>query len=106
MGRVIAMPCRPPHGAMSDGRSHEMLDWLRRLPPRDRLAMMYAIADVFPIIRMVPAWTTETNAALAELTPTSEEHDPFNRRLSLRLDATALAHDVHYSAICVRGESG
>jgi|SRR4051812_42808507 hypothetical protein len=94
MGRLIAMPCRPPPGAMSDSRSHEMLAWLRRLPPRDRLTMMYAIADVFPIIRIVPAWTTETNAALAELTPTSEEHDDIittgsriGRRLKRRLKA-------------------
>jgi hypothetical protein len=94
MGRLTAMPCRSPHGAMSDGRSHEMLAWLRRLPPPDRLAMMYAIAEVFPIIRIVPAWTTETNAALAELTPTSEEHDEImtrgsriGRRLKRRLKA-------------------
>ena len=36
---------------------------------------MYVIADVFPIIKIVRAWTAEINAALAELKPTPQEHE-------------------------------
>ena len=79
---------------MSDGRNYEMLAWLRRLPPRDRLAMMYAIADVFPIINIVHVWTAEINAALAELKPTPQEHEDImaegsriSRKLKRRLKA-------------------
>jgi hypothetical protein len=60
---------------MSHGRRHEMLAWLRRLPPRDRLAMMYPIAGIFPIINIVRAWAAEINAVLAELRPSPQEHE-------------------------------
>ena len=82
------MRSRSHVAAMSHGGSYEMLAWLRRLPPRDRLAMMYAIADVFPIINIVHVWTAEMNAALAELKPTPQEHEDIiaeGSRISRRL---------------------
>jgi hypothetical protein len=65
----------PYSAAMVDVRSHEMMIWLRRLPPHDRLAMMYAIESIFPIVNKVRAWTAGLNEALAELRPTSQEHE-------------------------------
>jgi hypothetical protein len=72
----LRQPARRPYSAaMVDVRNHEMMVWLRRLPPQDRLAMMYAIERMFPIVTKVHAWTAGLNEALAELQPTSQEHD-------------------------------
>jgi hypothetical protein len=93
-GRLATAQSRPHVAVMSDGRSHEMMAWLRRLPPRERLAMMYAIANVFPIIKIVRAWAAEINAALTELKPTPQEHEDIiaegsriSRTLKRRLNA-------------------
>jgi hypothetical protein len=73
-GRLAAVrPCA--HVAvMRDAPSPELMAWLRRLPPRDRLAMMYAIADVFPSFKNAREWTVGIDDLLAELKPTSQEH--------------------------------
>jgi hypothetical protein len=56
--------------------------------------MMYAIAHVFPIMKIVHVWTAEIDAALAELKPTPQEHEDImaessriSRRLKRRLKA-------------------
>jgi len=56
--------------------------------------MMYAIAELLPIIEIVRAWRAEINTALAELKPTPQEHDDImikgsriSRRLKRRLKA-------------------
>jgi hypothetical protein len=73
--RLSERPRRPYSAAMVDVRNHDMMIWLRQLPPQDRLAMMYAIERMFPIVTRVHAWTAGLNEALAELQPTSQEHD-------------------------------
>ena len=40
-------------GAMRDPQTPEIMAWLRRLPPRDRLATMYAASAGFPVIKNV-----------------------------------------------------
>jgi hypothetical protein len=73
---------------MRDPPAPEIMAWLRRLPPRDRLAMMYAIAGVFPVLDEVRAWTAGIDDVLAELKPTPEEHEDImteGRRISRML---------------------
>jgi len=71
---AAARPC--PHvAAMRDGRRHEMVLWLSSLPPRDRLATMYAIAKIFPVVNGVGAWTAGITDTLAELQLTPGEHE-------------------------------
>jgi hypothetical protein len=60
---------------MRDAPTPELMAWLRRLPPRDRLAMMYAIADVFPLFKNAREWTVGIDDLLAELKPTSQAHE-------------------------------
>jgi hypothetical protein len=72
----IALRCSFPYvGAMHDNRTHEMIAWLRSLPPHDRLAAMYAVSDVFPVVKSVSAWTAEFNDTLAALQLTPREHE-------------------------------
>src|SRR5437870_9263774 len=74
-GRLAAVrPCAHV-AAMRDAPTPELMAWLRRLPPRDRLAMMYAIAEVFPIIKNIRAWTVGIDELLAELKPTPQERE-------------------------------
>jgi hypothetical protein len=61
-------------GAMRDPRTPEIMAWLRRLPPRDRLATMYAVSAAFPIIKNDREWTHHIDAVVTELNPTSREH--------------------------------
>jgi hypothetical protein len=49
--------------------------WLSRLPPRDRLAMVYAIADLFPRFKKVSEWRAAIDGGLVELKPTRQEHE-------------------------------
>jgi hypothetical protein len=71
---AVARSC--PHvAAMRDARPHEMMLWLRGLPPCDRLATMYAIANVFPVVNGVSAWTAAITDTLAELRLTPGEHE-------------------------------
>jgi hypothetical protein len=51
------------------------MTWLRSLPPRDRLATMYAIGNLFPVINSIHAWTAVINDTLAELQLTPGEHE-------------------------------
>jgi hypothetical protein len=48
--------------------------WLRRLPPRDRLATMYAMSAAFPVIKNDRHWTHRIDAVVTELKPTPREH--------------------------------
>jgi hypothetical protein len=57
---------------MRDPRVPEILAWLRTLPLRDRLATMYAMSAVFPVIKN--DWTCRIDAVVAELNPTPREH--------------------------------
>jgi hypothetical protein len=59
---------------MRDAPTPATIAWFR-LAPRHRLVMMYAIADVFPVIKNARAWTAGINEALANLKPTSQEHE-------------------------------
>jgi hypothetical protein len=70
-------PVRPcAHvAAMRDAPTPELMAWLRRLPPRDRLAMMRAIAGVFPAFKNAGEWTTGIDDVLADLKPTPHEHE-------------------------------
>jgi hypothetical protein len=49
--------------------------WLRRQPPRERLTTMYAIANVFPVVNGVSAWTAAITDTLTELPLTPGEHE-------------------------------
>jgi hypothetical protein len=60
---------------MRDPPTPELMAWLSRLPPRDRLAMMYAIGDVFPRFKKASEWTAAIDDGLAELKPTRQEHE-------------------------------
>jgi hypothetical protein len=59
---------------MDDPRTPEIMAWLRRLPPRDRLAMMYAMSAAFPAIKNDRDWTHRIDAVVNELKPTPREH--------------------------------
>jgi hypothetical protein len=60
---------------MGDPRTPEIMAWLRRLPPRDRLATMYAMSAAFPVIKNDRDWTHRIDAVVAELKPTHREHE-------------------------------
>jgi hypothetical protein len=60
---------------MRDGGTAEIPAWLRRLPPRDRLATMYAISAIFPALKKLRSWKVQIDAVVAELKPTAREHD-------------------------------
>jgi hypothetical protein len=59
---------------MQDPRTPEILAWLRRLAPRDRLATMYAMSAVYPAIKNDRSWKARIDAVVAELKPTPQEH--------------------------------
>jgi hypothetical protein len=61
--------------AVRDPRTPEILAWLRRLPARDRLATLYAMSKIFPVLNNDRAWTARIDAAIAELKPTPREHE-------------------------------
>ena len=58
---------------MQDPRTPEILAWLRRLAPRDRLATMYAMSAVYPAIKNDRSWKARIDAVVAELKPTPQE---------------------------------
>jgi hypothetical protein len=59
---------------MHDPRTPEIMAWLRRLPPRDRLATMYAMSAAFPVLKNDREWTRRIDAVVTELKPTQREH--------------------------------
>jgi hypothetical protein len=59
---------------MHDPRTPEIMAWLRRLPPRDRLATMYAMSAAFPVIKNDRDWTHRIDAVVTELMPTPRQH--------------------------------
>src|SRR4051812_30113679 len=59
---------------MRDPRTPEIMAWLRRLPPRDRLATMYAVSAAFPVIKNDREWTRHIDVVVTELKPTPREH--------------------------------
>lgn len=74
---------------MRDAPTPELMAWLRRLPPRDRLAMTYAVTDVFPALKNAREWTVGIDDLLAELKPTPQEHEDITtegRRISRTLE--------------------
>jgi hypothetical protein len=59
---------------MRAARTPEILGWLRRLSPRDRLATMDAMSTAFPAIKNDCDWTHRIDALVTELKPTPREH--------------------------------